>query len=112
MRRYRFAVTETRRSYEVLLTPEHVRRWLLLRTIPHEVGHWVDYRRRVLDQLNAATVPDALADPRYEDLAARWRARPRIERERFADRYADAAEPVVERPPSPPGADVGERVSR
>jgi hypothetical protein len=95
LRRHRFAVTETRRSYDVLLTPKHVRRWLLARTIPHEVGHWVDYRRRVLDQLDAATVADALAHPQYEEIAARWWARPQREREQFADRYADAAEPAI-----------------
>jgi hypothetical protein len=95
LRQHGFAVTETRRAYDVLLTPEHVRRWLLARTIPHEVGHWVAYRRRVLDQLNARTVAEALANHRYEEVIARWWARPRREREQFADRYADAAEPAI-----------------
>lgn len=95
LRRHRFVITETNRTYDVLLTPEHVRRWLLVRTVPHEVGHWVDYRHRVLDRLDAATVTDVLADPRYEELAERWLARPERERERFADRYADVAEPAI-----------------
>lgn len=97
MRQFGFAVTETRRSYEILLTPEHMRRWVLGRSLPHEVGHWVDFRRRVLDPLGAISTPDVYNTQGYEDLLSRWWGRPHREREQFADRYADEAQPRIER---------------
>jgi hypothetical protein len=97
MRQVGFAVSETRRGYDILLTPELVRNWLLARTLPHEVGHWVDLRRRLLDPLGAGSVQDAFDMPGYDDLAARWSARPLREREHSADRYADSMQPAIER---------------
>jgi hypothetical protein len=97
MRQFGFAVTETKRNYEILLTPEHMRRWVLGRTLPHEVGHWVDFRQRVLDPLSAINTPDVYNTRGYEDLLSRWWGRPHREREQFADRYADEAQSRIER---------------
>ena len=80
-----FSVQPTRRGHDVQLDATSVHRWLLSRTVPHEVGHWVDYRRRVLDPL-----PDDASPVEYHALVDRWMQRPRLEREAFADRYADA----------------------
>jgi hypothetical protein len=62
----------TRRGPELLMTAENARRTQLYRTLPHEVGHWVDYRDGLLD-----------------------RRRPRREREDFAHRYAERAKPLL-----------------
>lgn len=95
MRQLGFTVAETRRGYDILLTPEQVRRWLLTRTLPHEVGHWVDLRRRVLDPLEASSAAEAYRMPGYDELAARWSARPQREREQSADGYADRMQSAV-----------------
>ena len=97
MRQLGFAVTETRRGYDIQLTAEHLRRWLLARTIPHEVGHWADFRQRVLDPLGAISTPDVYETREYEDLLAGWWKRPQREREHSADRYADRMQPQIER---------------
>jgi hypothetical protein len=96
MRDLGFAVSETRRSYDILLSPEHVRRWQLMRTLPHEVGHWVDFRERVLDPLEAISAPDVFHTREYGDLLSRWGERPPREREQRADRYADEMQQRVE----------------
>jgi len=80
-----FSVQPARRGHDVQLDAVSVHRWLLSRTVPHEVGHWVDYRRRVLDPLS-----DDASAAEYHALVDRWMQRPRLEREAFADRYADA----------------------
>jgi len=80
-----FSVRPTRRGHDIQFDAASVRRWLLSRTVPHEVGHWVDYRRRVLDPL-----PDDATAAEYDARFDRWLQRPRLEREVFADRYADA----------------------
>jgi hypothetical protein len=90
-----FMVVETRRGYEIMLTREHVRRWQLTHTLPHEVGHWVDFRRRVLDPLGAPTASAAYGDHRYDDLVKRWWQRPEREIEQYADRYADNARRAI-----------------
>jgi len=71
-----FGVAEgDRRAYGIYRTPEGMRWWLLTRTVPHEVGHWVDYRRS----------------------AKRYVQRSEREVEEFANRYADRMQAIVER---------------
>jgi hypothetical protein len=96
LRRAGFSIAETKRGYDILLTREHVRRWLLTQTVPHEVGHWVDYRKRVLDPLGAVTAWDAHHHDSYNDLAERWRQRPERECEQYANRYADEVQNIIE----------------
>ena len=65
-----------------------LRRWQLAMTVPHEVGHWVDFRHWVLGPLRVNSGAEAVDHPRYEALIDRWCARPEQEREEFAFRYA------------------------
>jgi hypothetical protein len=103
MRQVGFAISRTKRGHEIELSAEPLRRWLMGRTIPHEVGHWIDYRKRVLEPLGAVSAVDAADSPRYEELLARWRARAQREREQFADRYSDRVQPALARAFSPEG---------
>ena len=64
-------------------------------TLPHEVGHWVDFRRHVLGPLGVETVAEAITHPAYRDLMDRWYARPEREREEFAHSYAAWAQGPV-----------------
>lgn len=67
------------RHYNVLSTPQALRTTQLFRTVPHEVGHWIDFQRRVVDiSANEAELK------RNRDLF--W-SRPMREREEFADRF-------------------------
>jgi hypothetical protein len=76
---------------DALVTEETARRRQLHFTLPHEVGHWIDRRQRVLDPARSA------ADPASEErrLAERWRARPHREREDLAHRYAESVRPLL-----------------
>jgi hypothetical protein len=85
-----FAITEGRREYGIHLEPATVRRWHRERTLPHEVGHWIDFRRRVIEPTGTRDAAEAETHPDYPALIERWRSRPWRERERFADAYADA----------------------
>jgi hypothetical protein len=74
----------TTRCYVIQPTLDSARATQLYRTLPHEVGHWVDYQRSV--ERPAARTP---AVP-WVDLWERYHARPAMAKEAFAHRYADA----------------------
>lgn len=67
--------------YRIGTTPEAARNTQLYRTIPHEVGHWFDWLEKV-------EAPAARGEA-FSVLQDRYFARPRDEREAFAQRYAD-----------------------
>ena len=73
-------VSDEVRFYRVASEPTAMRATQLFRTVPHEVGHYLDYRQRVLD-----TRSSEQEFKRNLDLF--W-SRPAREREEFADRYA------------------------
>lgn len=73
---------ENRREFIFTLSQESIRNTLLYRTFLHEIGHWVQYERETLDD---ATALSENCDVAY-DL---YFARPKIERESFAHRYAE-----------------------
>ena len=75
-------IEETKREYVVTPSEDSIRNTLLYRTLLHEVGHWVQYDRETLTT-ETALWPDL--DVAY-DL---YFAKPSIEREQFAHRYAD-----------------------
>ncbi len=75
------AVESDRRRHVLHPTLASIRSTVLFRTIPHEIGHYVDYRRKVL-----APAAAGASRPELED---RFWSRPRDERESFAHRYAD-----------------------
>ncbi len=63
-------IRRTKRHYEIHMTTDSIRDTQLYRTLPHEVGHYVQYS----------------AD--LEQGVDHW-SRPHLDRERFAHRYAD-----------------------
>jgi hypothetical protein len=65
------------KNIEIICTPTAIRNTQLFRTLPHEIGHKVDYRQKVEN-----------AEGDWEELRSLYFARPQREREQFADRYA------------------------
>jgi hypothetical protein len=64
-------------------TLESVRATQLYRTLPHEIGHWVDWLEEVVRPMRNSSGS-------YELLSDRYFARSKQERELFAHQYADA----------------------
>jgi hypothetical protein len=96
MRDHLFNVQPSRRGYSIELDSRSVAVWQLCRTLPHEVGHWVDFRLRVIEPLGVATAAEAVAHPGYRERLERWSARPHREAEEFANRYADSVQDAIE----------------
>jgi len=61
-------ISVTKRGYEITTSLESIRARQLYRTVPHEIGHYVDSRRMTHSE---------------------WESKPSIEKEAFAHRYAD-----------------------
>lgn len=72
-------VTPVHRNVEVEYDAASIRRTQLYRTLPHEVGHYVDYLTKV----------ERGPDDAWFRLWERYWSRPSEERETFAHRYAD-----------------------
>lgn len=66
--------------YHIYRTAESIRITQLFRTIPHEVGHYVEYLTKVLEP--------ARSEEDQDRLWTLYNARPQSERETFANRYA------------------------
>lgn len=75
-------VEELKRSWIIRSSPEVIRSTQLFRTLPHEIGHWVDYLEKV-------ERPAGQRPHDYDRLYGHFFARPNEERETFAHRYAD-----------------------
>jgi hypothetical protein len=75
-------VSTEARSHRVISSPDAMRATQLFRTVPHEVGHYVDYRQRVIE-------PSSSEAEFNRNLDLFW-SRPPREREEFADRYGFA----------------------
>jgi hypothetical protein len=74
-------VEESKREFTITPTEESIRNTVLYRTLLHELGHWQQYEKEALDEMTALS--DDL-DVAY-DL---YFAKPTVEREQFAHRYA------------------------
>jgi hypothetical protein len=72
-------VTSDGRRFCVHSGPEALRATQLFRTVPHEVGHYVDYRRRVIELSSSEAELE-------RNLGLFW-SRPAREREECADRF-------------------------
>ena len=73
-------ITRTKRNFEICSSAEAIRMTQLFRTIPHEVGHYVDY-------LESSARHEAEANSiEFWDF---YDAKPNREKEEFAHRYAD-----------------------
>ena len=75
------------RNHTIELTLESCRATQLYRTIPHELGHWVDFLEKV-ERPSAALGPAEQADG-YAGLLYRYHSRPSREKEHFAHDYAE-----------------------
>ncbi len=75
-------VVNERRRYRFMLTLLGARHTQLMRTLPHEVGHWVDYLQKVVR-------PTDNGEGDWDALRDRYFQRSSAERESFAHRYAD-----------------------
>lgn len=76
-------VEKVKRGYDVHTSPNTVRNTQLFRTLPHEIGHSVDY---LTNSLNPQSEAENEADQDYIDKAY-W-AKPSLDKEEFANRYA------------------------
>lgn len=71
------------RHHTLDLSLESCRATQLYRTIPHELGHWIDF----LEKVQRPSAADESAD--YACLLDRYHSRPTREKEHFAHAYAD-----------------------
>ncbi len=72
----------TRRYFEASLSTHAVRSTLLCRTLLHELGHWIQYHKEVL---NIA----AALDTNQDITGDLYFSKPNSEHENFAHRFAD-----------------------
>lgn len=73
----------------VSTTLDAIRATQLYRTLPHEIGHWLDWLEKVERPSECGQDYGALADDYW--------ARPKSEREAFAHRYADDLRATLEK---------------
>jgi hypothetical protein len=84
------------KKIEITCPPDAIRNTQLFRTLPHEIGHNVDFTQKVRN-----------VEGDWEELRNLYFARPQREREQFADRYAATvmapyrANDIVPFPPLP-----------
>ena len=81
LRRECTSFDDDRRGTTLRFTLEAVRRVQLLRSLPHEVGHWAQIVQQV-------ELPYTHGDGEWDELWARYQSLPSRERESFAERYA------------------------
>jgi hypothetical protein len=75
------SVVKIKRGYDIYTTPYAVRNTQLFRTIPHEIGHAVDYLSHA-----PSLSPSSSADDEF--LARDYDSKPYLDKEEFANRYA------------------------
>lgn len=71
-----------KRNHVIHQTIESIRNTQLYRTLPHEIGHYVDYLTKVED-------PGGDDASKWSRLNEKYHSRPSQEKESFAHRYAD-----------------------
>ena len=82
LRKDGYSINADKRSHIIKGTLKTIRNTQLYRTLPHEIGHYVDYLTKVEHP--------SLEDPdSWSMLDDKYHSRPHKERESFAHRYAD-----------------------
>ena len=76
-------IRNVRRGYEIHTTPDSVRSTQLFRTLPHEIGHSVDY---LTNNLNPSI--QAKTEEESEYISKKYNSKPSHDKEEFAHRYA------------------------
>jgi hypothetical protein len=75
-------ITTTRHEHLIHTGLAAARATQLYRTLPHEIGHWVNYKDKVIMASGGAEASE-------DELSERYCRRPAAEREAFGHRYAD-----------------------
>ena len=76
-------IKRVKRGYDIKTTPESVRSTQLFRTLPHEIGHAVDYlENSVNPSVNASTEAES------EFIRKTFKSKPTLDKEEYANRYA------------------------
>lgn len=82
LRRDGHKIETDKRRHLIHSTVDSVRNTQLYRTLPHEIGHYVDYLTKVEE-------PSKNEQATWTELNEKYHSRPAQEREAFAHRYAD-----------------------
>ena len=83
LRRDGHTIETDKRRHSIHSTVDSVRHTQLYRTLPHEIGHYVDYLTKVEN-------PSENGQATWTELNDKYHSRPSQEREAFAHRYADS----------------------
>ena len=75
-------IEKFKRGYNIITTPTSVRNTQLFRTLPHEIGHGVDYLENCLKLCSKAKTDEELA---Y--IKRLYRSKPYLDKEEYAHRY-------------------------
>ncbi|HLJ29459.1 MAG TPA: hypothetical protein VKY85_22310 [Candidatus Angelobacter sp.] len=75
------------RNHTIQPSLESCRATQLYRTLPHELGHWVDFLQKVERPANRLGADEQVCG--YEKLLVRYHGRSKGEKERFAHSYAE-----------------------
>ena len=76
-------IEKVKRGYDITPAPDSVRNTQLYRTVPHEIGHAVDYLCHALQpQLESGS------EAEDEYIRAVFKSKPGLDKEEFANRYA------------------------
>ncbi len=76
-------IEKVKRGYDIITTPESLRNTQLFRTLPHEIGHAVDYLENSLKPSLAAKTDEESAS-----IKRLYRSKPYLDKEEYAHRYA------------------------
>ncbi|MBL4671769.1 MAG: hypothetical protein JKX81_05875 [Arenicella sp.] len=76
-------IEHVKRGYDVMTTPQSVRSTQLFRTLPHEIGHAVDYLEHSLNPSIEATT-----EAESDFIRNTFSSKPTLDKEEYANRYA------------------------
>lgn len=76
-------IEKGKRGYEIKTTPDSVRNTQLYRTLPHEIGHAVDYLNNSLKQEMQSN-----SEAEEEYIRKIYNSKPSLDKEEYAHRYA------------------------
>ena len=73
-------IIENKREYKIENSADSVRATQLYTTLFHEIGHWIQYKKEVLEPIRNGE--------NIEDIENKYFSIPKSEKESFANRYA------------------------
>ncbi|NRB65303.1 MAG: hypothetical protein HRU40_20185 [Saprospiraceae bacterium] len=76
-------ITKVKKGYDIRTSAESIRNTQLFRTLPHEIGHAIDYLKNSLEpSINATTEAES------DYISDKYSSKPSHDKEEFAHRYA------------------------